>query len=166
MWTHHAYRWADQAAWLAALAAEGWADGAPPDVALVASGTLYAPQTDLEAEPAALPGWHVAAAFRDRAPPAGWAALEITPPPQMPMLGWNSPGSRVLTVLQFRDRLTAEEEIAITAAGMASPAVRVWLDRLAGAQEVNLDDPRTVAGLNWMATVGLLAPGRVTEILV
>ncbi|UPY37227.1 hypothetical protein [Sediminicoccus sp. KRV36] len=72
---------------------------------------------------------------------------------------------RILTVLQFRDRLTPAEEVAITQAGMASAAVRVWLDRLSGAQEVNLDDPRTVAGLHAMAAAGLLTIERVTEIL-
>lgn len=76
-----------------------------------------------------------------------------------------APPVRVLTVLQFRDRLTAEEELAITAAGMSSPAVRVWLDRLAAAQEISLDDPRTVAGLQQMEEAGLLAPGRGAEIL-
>ena len=81
----------------------------------------------------------------------------IRPPQPVP--------ARILSVLQFRDRLSAEEELAITAAGMASAAVRVWLDRLAGAQEVNLDDPRTVAGLHAMAAAGLLFTERVTEIL-
>ena len=73
--------------------------------------------------------------------------------------------ARIVTVLEFRDRLTPAEEIAITQAGMASAAVRVWLDRLSGAQEVNLDDPRTVAGLHAMAAAGLLTVERVMEIL-
>ena len=72
---------------------------------------------------------------------------------------------RIVTVLEFRDRLTPGEEVAITQASMASAAVRVWLDRLSGAQEVNLDDPRTVAGLHAMAAAGLLAAERVTEIV-
>ena len=73
--------------------------------------------------------------------------------------------ARIVTVLEFRDRLSAEEELAITAAGMASAAVRVWLDRLAGAQEVNLDDPRVTAGLQQMEGLGLLVPGRAAEVL-
>lgn len=73
--------------------------------------------------------------------------------------------ARIVTVLAFRDRLTPAEELAITEAGMASAAVRVWLDRLSGAQEVNLDDPRTIAGLHAMAAAELLATERVTEIL-
>lgn len=72
---------------------------------------------------------------------------------------------RILTVLQFRGRLTEAEELAITSAGQANAAIRVWLDRLAGALEVNLDDPRTVAGLQSLEAAGLLAPGRASEIL-
>ena len=75
------------------------------------------------------------------------------------------PTSRVLTVLQFRDRLTPAEEISITEAGMTNSAVRVWLDRLAAAQEVNLDDPRVIAGLETMTAAGLLASGRAEEII-
>lgn len=98
---------------------------------------------------------------RDRAAFEAWLAAGGVPDPaEVPA----APPLRVLTVLQFRDRLTAEEELAITAAGMSSPAVRVWLDRLAAAQEIDLDDPRTVAGLQQMETAGLLAAGRGTEI--
>ncbi|MBS7792161.1 hypothetical protein KTR66_19335 [Roseococcus sp. SDR] len=87
---------------------------------------------------------------------AAWEpAAVVVAPPQL----------RVLTVLQFRDRLTAEEELAITQAGMSSPAVRVWLDRLAAAQEIDLDDPRTAAGLQQMEAAGLLEAGRSAEIL-
>lgn len=92
MWTFHAYRWPSKAAWLAALAAAGWAGGAPPEVDLLATGTLYGPAPDEETPGAALPGWHVAAAFRaPAAPPEAWAALEIDPPDAMPVLGRPAP---------------------------------------------------------------------------
>ncbi len=101
MWTFHAYRWPSEAAWLAALAAEGWADGSPLEVELLPSGTLYGPPSDDETPGEALEGWHVAAAFRDRVPPAAWAAMEIDPPAQMPVLG-HSP--LPLTVSRFQAR--------------------------------------------------------------
>jgi hypothetical protein len=72
---------------------------------------------------------------------------------------------RILTVLQFRDRLTEAEELSITLQSLTNASIRVWLDRLAGAQEVNLDDPRTVAGLQLMEAAGLLASGRAAEIV-
>lgn len=98
----------------------------------------------------------------DRAAYEAWLAEGGVPEPYLPP----APGpTRIVTVLAFRDRLTPEEEIAITQAGMASAAVRVWLDRLSGAQEVNLDDPRTVTGLHAMVAAGLLAAERVMEIL-
>ena len=87
MWTYFSYRWPSEAGYLAALAEAGWADGAPPDVALLATGTVYASPVDDETPGEALPGWHVAAAFQDRMPTAGWAALEIEPPAEMAVLG-------------------------------------------------------------------------------
>ncbi len=88
MWTYRAYRFASEAAWLSALAAEGWADGTPPEVDLLPTGTLYGPPPDEETPGEALEGWHVAAAFRAPvAPPAAWAALEIDPPDGMPVIG-------------------------------------------------------------------------------
>ena len=98
----------------------------------------------------------------DRAAYEAWLAQGGVPEPYLPPA---PRPTRIVTVLAFRDRLTPAEEIAITQAGMATAAVRVWLDRLSGAQEVNLDDPRTVAGLRTMAAAGLLAAERVTEIL-
>lgn len=90
-WIYGAYRWPSQAAYLAALAAQGWADGAPPEVSLMATGTLYGPPVDDETPGEALPGWHVSAAFRPGAAPAAWADLEIDPPEGMPVFGRSPP---------------------------------------------------------------------------
>lgn len=98
--------------------------------------------------------------------PAVAAAAEgVTLPPEPVPEAVVLPQSRVFTVLEFRDRLTPEEELAITEAGMVSAAVRVWLDRLAGAQTVDLDDPRTIGGLQQMVGAGLLTAPRMAEIL-
>jgi hypothetical protein len=91
MWTYVAYRFPSEADWLAALQAKGWASGAPPAVALLISGTLYGPPPDAETPGEALPGWHVAAAFQDRAALVEWAAFEIDPPAEMPVLGRKPP---------------------------------------------------------------------------
>ena len=85
-WNYYAYRWPSEAEYLAALAAE-WQDAPPPEVALLASGTLYDPPADEETPGVALPGWHVSGAFRNRAPPPAWTPLEIEPPASMPVLG-------------------------------------------------------------------------------
>lgn len=87
MWIYAAYRWPDEAAFTAALVALGWHEGTPPWVDLLPSGTLYLPPADDDGPGDAIAGWHVAAAFRDHAPLAEWASMEIEPPDVMPVLG-------------------------------------------------------------------------------
>lgn len=91
MWTYYAYCWPTEAAFLAALAAAGWGDGTPPEVTLLPVGTVYAPAVDEETPGEALPGYHVAAAFRGRQGPDGWDALAIDAPAEMPVLGRTPP---------------------------------------------------------------------------
>jgi hypothetical protein len=74
-------------------------------------------------------------------------------------------GARTLPALAFRDRFTAAEELAITTAAMSQPAIRVFLDRSTAAAEINLDDPRIVAGIDALVAAGLLAPARRAAIL-
>lgn len=87
MWIYRAYRWPSQGAYLASLAAEGWSAGLPLGVDVLVSGTLYSSPPAEGTAGQALPGWHVATAFRDRASPPAWAPLEIEPPAGMPVLG-------------------------------------------------------------------------------
>jgi hypothetical protein len=87
MWTFRAYRFADAAAYAASLAIHGWQDGTPPGVDLLVTGTLHAVPVGDDTPGEALPGWHVAAAFRDMAAPAAWAAQQILPPEGMAVLG-------------------------------------------------------------------------------
>ena len=105
MWTYHSYRFAFDATWLSALAAEGWSDGTPPEVELLVGGTLYGPPPDDETPGEALPGWHVAAAFRAPIlPPTAWGSAEIDPPEQMPVLG-RTPVPQVVSRFQARAAL-------------------------------------------------------------
>lgn len=92
--------------------------------------------------------------------PAAPAQPSIPPPPPSPPLP-----TRRLAVLEFRGRLWPAERLAITTAGMTVPEIRLWLDDLAGAQYVDLDDARTVDGLQFMVQAGLLTQARVAEIL-
>lgn len=88
------------------------------------------------------------------------AALEAMAPPDQV-----GTGPRTLTPLQFRDRFTAAEELAITQATTVNLQIRVWMDRLNAATEVGLDDPRTILGVQALALAGLIDARRVTEIL-
>lgn len=90
----------------------------------------------------------------DWTPPAGCALAEDSAAPDPP---------RPLTPLQFKRRFTSEERRAILASTDAY--VREFLDLLACAQDVRLDDPDTALGVNYLELTGLIGQGRATEIL-
>ena len=90
--------------------------------------------------------------------------------------------SRRLTKLQFRNRFTAAEKRAIEFASLDNPSasqedrlkaadLRVFLADVEAATpepdgtSIDLDDPRTVSGVNALESYGLIATGRATEIL-
>lgn len=81
-----------------------------------------------------------------------------------------------LTRLEFRQRFTEAEKIAIELASLdnsAAPmaqrqmaaALRVYLADLAAANFVDLTRPDTIAGVQRLEQFGILAPGRAAEIL-
>jgi hypothetical protein len=78
---------------------------------------------------------------------------------------------RILTPLQFRQRLTLNERVALDGfEGSALPAqakamLRTLLADLAVAKDVDLDSPSTRQGLQFIEDVGILAAGRAAEIV-
>jgi len=72
---------------------------------------------------------------------------------------------RVMTALAFIERFTADEQLAIATAAQSDASVNLWLVKATGAQEVDLDDPRTVDGLAALVSKGLITPERRDEIL-
>lgn len=72
---------------------------------------------------------------------------------------------RVLTKLQFLNRFTNEELAAVYTAAKTNVLIEVFMDKLKLAQEINLDDPQTVGGLQALAAAGLLSEARVQEVL-
>lgn len=76
--------------------------------------------------------------------------------------------SRLLTKNQFIDRLGGAAFVTILAMAKASVEVEAWLFRFTNAtpdangNSVDLDDPRTVAGINALEPA-LIAQGVVTE---
>ena len=90
--------------------------------------------------------------------------------------------SRRLTKLQFRNLFSPEEKVAIEFASLDNPSasqdvrlqaagLRVFLADVESATpepdgtSIDLDDPRTVAGVNALESYGLIATGRAAEIL-
>lgn len=75
------------------------------------------------------------------------------------------PGSRVLTHLEFLDLFSDVELATILTAAEQYVAIQVWIKKLELSGEVDLDSPRTAAGLQALELNGLLLPGRAAEIL-
>jgi hypothetical protein len=76
-----------------------------------------------------------------------------------------TPSVRTLTKLEYMSRFTDAELAAIYTAAKSSVQVEVWLDKFKLAEEINLDDPSTIAGVKALEAAKLLATGRSTEIL-
>ncbi len=78
---------------------------------------------------------------------------------------------RKLTKLEYMNRFTDSELAAIYGAAKVSPAVEVWLKKFeattpdADGKAIDLDDPRTIAGLQALEAATLLGAGRAAEIL-
>lgn len=72
--------------------------------------------------------------------------------------------NRTLTHVQYMGRFSAGELEALYGAAAHNIAVHVWLKKFELADNIWLDDPMTVQGLNDMEASGLLEPGRAAEI--
>ena len=70
-----------------------------------------------------------------------------------------------ITRLEFRKRFTVEEKRVIYGAATTSVDLKIYLDELAMAEFVDTDDASTIAGIQMLETVGIIAPGRANEIL-
>jgi len=79
--------------------------------------------------------------------------------PQLPKL-------RRFTWLQFINLFTNDEQLAIAAAANSVPQIKLWYDKALGASYIDMDDQRTIDGINAVATVfNLITPQRAAEIL-
>jgi len=73
--------------------------------------------------------------------------------------------SRFPTKLQFISKLKQEELVAIYQLSKTDTNVEVWLDKFRLAEDMWLDSPDLQATLPLFELIGVLAPGRATEIL-
>lgn len=69
------------------------------------------------------------------------------------------------TAYQFLLRFTSEERAAFRAAALTDPNVADFQQLAQAAQEVINNDPMTIAGMNYLVSVGLLTETRKNEIL-
>ncbi|KAF0844319.1 hypothetical protein FNL37_1763 [Methylovorus glucosotrophus] len=69
------------------------------------------------------------------------------------------------TSLEYLDRFTEAEQLAVVGATMSNPAVKLWYDRMAMASYVDITDPRVAAGIDALIAAGLLDAGRKDALL-
>jgi hypothetical protein len=92
------------------------------------------------------PGWSYDG--KNFAPPS--------PPPPLP---------NIITKLAMIDRFTEVEYEGILTAAKTDVQVQGWLDRFAAANQINLDDSRTISGIDLLVSKDLLTEERGQEIL-
>lgn len=99
-----------------------------------------------------------------------WGApelVEMTPeeidahlnPPRQPLQ------KTIFSVLEFRDRFTLEERLAIRQAQFEDMEVGLVYDEFHAAQYIDLNDPRVEQGLLLYVAKGLLTPERAAELM-
>lgn len=71
----------------------------------------------------------------------------------------------ILTKKLFLGRFTTTETATILQAGDVSPAIRVYLFKLAQALDIDTGEAETIAGLHALEGAGLLSAGRAQQIL-
>ena len=84
-------------------------------------------------------------------------------PEYQPIMAASRPYGPPMSPFAFMRRFTAQERIAIRASTDPILADFLWL--LGQAPDVRLDDPDTIAGVNYVESLGLVVPGRGAEIL-
>lgn len=72
---------------------------------------------------------------------------------------------RKYTPLEFLDMFTADEQIAVVEATMSIASVKLWYDKMLASSFIDLEDPRTPAGLTALVSAGLITQSRYDEIM-
>ena len=72
---------------------------------------------------------------------------------------------KVYTAYQFLLRFTSDERAAFRTAAETDQTVADFQQLAGAAQEINTDDPMTIAGMDYLVSVGLLTQKRKGEIL-
>jgi hypothetical protein len=98
-------------------------------------------------------------------PPAGMTAVPLAQALANGAIYRAAPPPTTFAPLDFINLFTTAEQQAIVAALPASPALFVWYSKLMAANEVDLANPDTIAGVNALAGAGLLTTQRAAAIL-
>tara|TARA_R110000744_G_C19182065_1_gene542834 strand:- start:136 stop:546 length:411 start_codon:yes stop_codon:yes gene_type:complete len=93
----------------------------------------------------------------------GWSyggSVFTAPPPEPEPVP-----SPIISRLAFRNRFTFAEKQGIYTAAETSVDIRIFLDDIASAADIDLTDPQTIAGVQSLEASGLITSGRGAEIL-
>lgn len=71
----------------------------------------------------------------------------------------------IITKISLLTRLTDEEYVGILVAAKVDVEVEAWKNKFDTTGTVNLEDTRTITGMNLLVSKGLLTQERATEIL-
>ena len=91
-----------------------------------------------------------------------WRIIDELPPapdPPTPIINYKT----ILTLLEFRTRVTFTEKVAIKSSTDAG--VQVIQDDLMAAQEIDLENQDLIDGMGYLAIQGLITSARVAEIM-
>lgn len=121
--------------------------------------------TDLDGNTISLPTGYGGTVIDANPPAPAWALPDEPDQPEQP-----SQAVRRVTKQQFIDRL-GDDFDRILEASKVSIGVEKWLFRFNAltpdpdGTSIDLDDPRTIEGVQTLELAGLIAPGRAEEIL-
>jgi hypothetical protein len=108
--------------------------------------------------------------FNGANPPQG--AIEVPNAPNDGRDTWNGQQwvayvqlKTQFTALEYLDKFTEAEQLSVVTATLANAQVKLWYDKMLAASFVDINDPRTSAGLDALIAANLLAPSRKAEIL-
>lgn len=94
-------------------------------------------------------------------PAIGWSYNNevFTPPPPPPPL------PNIITKIAMITRFTDSEFTGVLAASKTDVEVEGWYARFSAASQINLDDSRTIGGIDLLVSKNLLTQARATQIL-
>lgn len=72
---------------------------------------------------------------------------------------------RLIYPYEFLNRFTQQERLAIASAVQTDPMVMMILTGLFTVQRISLDDPETIAGVNYLVQIEILTTERASEVL-
>ena len=93
-------------------------------------------------------------------PTPSWHVEEPAPVPEQPQAA-----PRVITKLEYMNRFHDSELAALYTAAKSVVQIEIWLEKFKLAEFIDLDDPRTVAGVQALEAGQLIGAGRASEIL-